>query len=143
MRPKHLLAVILLMLASISANAGFSYKSYDTGNSVIVAVEIADKGIYNMVISANFSNEPYERKPYTTDKYKYFMRHITTEWRGAVLNAVLTNNQYDITDLARVESSANSAIKDLITCSKVKHGIQPGVEVQYSITGIYLVDAND
>jgi hypothetical protein len=138
-----LISLLVLLLAATSSYAGFSYKSYDSGSSMIAAVEIDGKGIYNLVISVKFSNEPYDKKPYTTDAYAEFIRRLSTEWRGAALQTVLKNNKYKLSDLSTIEANVNLTIQELIKSSKKKHGIKANVEVVYSVSSIYLVDTSD
>ncbi|NNJ94355.1 MAG: hypothetical protein HKP57_06390 [Halobacteria archaeon] len=143
LKPQIVFTFLALLLAATSAHAGFSYKSYDSGSSIIAAVEIEDKGIYNLVISVKFSNEPYDRKPYTGDPYEALIRRLSTEWRGVALKEVLKKNKYKLSDLSRIESTVNTAIQELIKRSKNKHGINAKTEVVYSISSIYLVDTGD
>lgn len=139
----HIFALSVLLLSVTSAHAGFSYKSYDSGSSIIAAVEIEDKGIYNLVISVKFSNEPYDKKPYTTDSYQELIRRLSTEWRGVALKTVLKNNKYKLSDLSQIEGEVNTAIKELIKGARSKHSINQKTEVLYSISSIYLVDTSD
>ena len=143
MLKSHSLAFLVLVITVSSAHAGFSYKSYDSSSSIIAAVEIEGKGVYNLVISVKFSNQPYDKKPYTTDSYEALIRRLYIEWRGVALSEVLKNNKYNLSDLSQIELAVNSAIQKLIVASKTKYGINADTEVIYSISSIYLVDTSD
>ena len=143
MLKKQLFALLVLLLVVTNTHAGFSYKNYDSGSSIVAAVEIDGKGIYNLVISVKFLNEPYDKKPYTTDPYEQLIRRLSTEWRGTALQTVLKNNKYKISDLSTLEANVNTAIQELIKSLKKKYGIKVGTEVVYSTSSIYLVDPSD
>ena len=136
-------ALILLLLSVSSAHAGFSYKSYDSGSSIVAAVDITGKGIYNLVVSVKFSREPFDKNPYTSDSYEALINRLSIEWRGVALKTILENNTYKLSDLTAIESRVNTAIQALVKSSKNKHGINGNAEVLYSISSIYLVDTSD
>lgn len=139
----RLFALLILVLVATSTHAGLSYKSYDSGSSIIVAVEIDSKGVYNLVVSVKFSNEPYDKKPYTSDAYDELINRLSVEWRGVALKEILKNNTYKLSGLSEIESKVDSVIQELIINSKNKHGIKANTEVVYSISSIYLVDTSD
>ena len=134
------LLLLILLFASANANAGFSYSSYDSRGSVVAAVEIEGQGVYNLVMSVQFLNEPYDKKQYTSDEYEGLINRLSTEWHGVALKVILANNKYKISDLQGLELKVNKAIKDLINNTRNKYGINNNAEVVYSITSFYLVD---
>jgi hypothetical protein len=140
---RTLLLALLIVSFTTDSYAGFKYSSYDSGGSVVAAIEIEGKGIYNLVLSAQFLNEPYDKKPYTTDQYEELINRVSVEWRGVALRAVLENNKYKMSDLPALELKANNAIKELIKTLKGKYGIKDSTEVVYSITSIYLVATDE
>ena len=140
---KLILSFALSFFTIATANAGLSYSSYDSRGSIIAAVEIEGQGIYNLVLSVQFLNEPYDKKQYTSDSYEELINRLSVEWRGVALKAVLENNKYKLADIPGLELKVNKAIQGLINSSKSKYSINNGTEVVFSITSIYLVDTRD
>ncbi|MEW8073590.1 MAG: hypothetical protein AB2792_09520 [Candidatus Thiodiazotropha sp.] len=140
---RPLFLTLFLLLFTANAYAGLSYSSYDSRGSVVAAVEIEGKGIYNLVLSVQFLNEPYDKKPYTTDQYEELINRVSVEWRGVALKTILKNNKYKITDLPALELRVNKAIQELIKSSKSKYGIKNDAEVIFSTTSIYLVETDE
>jgi len=58
------ISLLLVMLFSSNAVAGFGskYSSPFSSDSVVAPIQIKDKGIYNLVVSIQFLNEPYEKR---------------------------------------------------------------------------------
>ena len=140
---KLIFSLALLFFTISNANAGLSYSSSDSRGSIIAAVEIEGQGIYNLVLSVQFLNEPYDKKQYTSDSYEELINRLSVEWRGIALKAVLENNKYKLSDIPGIELKVNKAIQGLVNSSKSKYGIKNDTEVIYSITSIYLVDTRD
>jgi hypothetical protein len=140
---KSAIFTALILLLTTNAFGGLSYSSYDSRGSVIATVEIEGKGIYNLVLSIQFLNEPYDKREYTSDAYEELINSLSVEWRGVALKAVLEDNKYNVADLSALEVKVNAAVQDLIKTSKKKHGINNNIEVVYSITSLYIVDTSD
>lgn len=141
---KHsFIPAVLLFILSATAQAEFYSLSYNSSNTAIAAVEIEGKGLYNLVVSAQFLHKPYDKEEYTSDEYEELINRLSIEWRGVVLKRVLNSNRLKITDLSSLRANLESAIESLISEAKKKHGIKKGMDVVYSIVDIYLIDPND
>ncbi len=63
------ISFILFLLLAPNALAGFSsYDSPYSGDNIVASIQIKNKGIYNLVVSIQFLNEPYETKIYESDE---------------------------------------------------------------------------
>ncbi len=135
-----LLACILLLLSTTTYGGFSSYSGYNNQGSVMAAVEIEGKGIYNLVISVQFLSQPFDKKPYSSDAYEELLKRLSVEWKGVVLKEVLINNLYKVTDLGALKEKVKSAIQKQINSAKNKYGIDKDAEVVFSVGSFYLVD---
>jgi bifunctional pyridoxal-dependent enzyme with beta-cystathionase and maltose regulon repressor activities len=138
-----LIATILMLVASTNAFGGFYSSSYDSRGTVVASVEIEDKGIYNLVVSIQFLNKPYDKREYESDSYEELINRLSIEWRGVALKKILESNTYKVSDLKTLEASVESEVHKLIKLSKKKHGLSQGIEVIFSISSFYLIEPSD
>ena len=139
-----LIATILILVASTNAFGGSFYSSsYDSRGTVVASVEIEDKGIYNLVVSIQFLNKPYDKREYESDSYEELINRLSIEWRGVALKKILESNKYKVSDLKTLEASVESEVHKLIKLSKQKHGLSQGIEVIFSISSFYLIEPSD
>lgn len=135
------ISLVIILLFASNALAGFSsYSSPYSSDSVIASVQIKDKGIYNLVISIQFLNEPYDSKPYDTDAYENFIRRLKVEWSGVALLQVLKAKEQSINDLADLKSSIESELVKLADQLKQKYRIQKDTEVVFSLSNFFLLE---
>ena len=135
-----LLTIILLLASSTSAFASFYSSGYDARGTVVASVEIEGKGIYNLVVSIQFLNKPFDKRDYTSDEYEELIKRLAVEWRGIALKTVFESNKYKITDLPALKAKVDTEIQKLIKLSKKKHGVKESIEVVYSISSFYLLE---
>jgi len=138
------IASLIILLVASNSYAGFSsYDSPYSSDSVIAPIQIKDKGMYNLVISIQFLNEPYERKPYETDAYENFIRRLKVEWSGVALLQVLKAKEQSINDLALLKSKIEAEIAKLADSLKGKYSLDKKVEVVFSLSNFFLLEPND
>ncbi len=140
---KSLFLTFLLICLSSNVMAGSFYSSPSRGSSLATSVLIDDKGIFNLVISVNFLNEPFDKAPYTSDSYEEMIKRLNIEWHNVVLNQVLASNSYKTSDLPVLKKSIDSGLSQLVASTKKKYGIKDNVEVVYSVGNFYLVNINN
>ncbi len=134
-------ALLIVFLLAPNVLAGFSsYSSpYSSGN-VIAPIQIKDKGMYNLVISIQFLNEPYEKKPYESDAYENFIRRLKVEWSGVALLQVLKAKEQSINDLAELKDNIEAEIAKLADQLKNKYSLNKDVEVVFSLSNFFLLE---
>ena len=142
------IALVLIALFSTNAIAGLGSGIYSSHFSkekgtVIAAVEIKEKGIYNLIISAQFLRKPQDKKIYKSDEYEHLMDRLMVEWQGIALQKVLESKELTINDFSRLKSSIETDIRKLVETLKTK--ILPGqdVEVVFSLSDFFLLEPKD
>lgn len=132
--------LLIVLLLSSNALAGFSsYRSPYSSDSVIAPIQIKDKGIYNLVISIQFLNEPYEKKTYESDAYENFIKRLKVEWSGVALLQVLEAKEQSINDLANLKGNIEAEIAKLADQLKIKYALPKDVEVVFSLSNFFLL----
>ncbi|MEJ2200275.1 MAG: hypothetical protein P8X63_04575 [Desulfuromonadaceae bacterium] len=135
---------LIILLMTANAYAGFSsYNSAYSSDSVIAPIQIKDKGIYNLVISIQFLNEPYNRKPYETDGYEYFIRRLKVEWSGVALLQVLKTKEPGMNDLVLLKENIEAEILKLAESLKGKYSIDQNAEVVFSLSNFFLLEPSN
>ena len=133
------LLIVLLMISDVLA--GFSsYNSPYSSDSVIAPIQIKDKGMYNLVISIQFMNEPYDKKVYKSDAYQNFVRRLKVQWSGVALLQVLKSKEQSINDLAHLKGNIEAEIAELVDQLKNKYSIEKNVEAVYSLSNFFLLE---
>ena len=112
---------LIFLISSSSFAGGFgSYKSPYSSDSVIAPIQIKDKGLFNLVFSIQFLNQPYEKKPYETDAYQNFVRRLKVEWSGVALLQVLETKEQSINELALLKNK----IEKEVACQDAEIGCE-------------------
>ena len=133
--------LLIAFLLAPNVLAGFSsYSSPYSSDSVIAPIQIKDKGMYNLVISIQFLNEPYDKKPYESDAYKNFIRRLKVEWSGVALLQVLKTKEQSINDLAGLKGNIETEIAKLADQLKNKYSLNKDVEVVFSLSNFFLIE---
>ncbi|KPJ95216.1 MAG: hypothetical protein AMJ53_03270 [Gammaproteobacteria bacterium SG8_11] len=140
--------VIFLLLVSHSALAGISsgfYSShYAAGEgSVIAAVEIKDRGIYNLIVSIQFLRKPKDSKIYKSDEYEQLIDRLVVESRGIALQKILESKELSLTDFAGLKNNIETDIKKLVAEMKDKYLPGGEVEVVFSVSNFFLLEPRD
>jgi hypothetical protein len=134
---------IFLLIFSTSAFAGFYKSGFGTNGNVVAAVEIDGKGIYNLIVSIQFLQQPYDKRDYTSDDYLELLKRLSVAWRGVALKTILEKNGYSMSELAELKISIENEIDHLIRNAKKKHSVREDVEVVYAISSYYLLEPRD
>jgi peptidoglycan hydrolase CwlO-like protein len=87
------------------------------------------------VISIQFLNEPFDKKPYDSDAYENFIRRLKVEWSGVALLQVLKTKEQSINDLAELKGNIENEVfliqgKAVEIFAKVKGLRAKGIEVR-------------
>ena len=82
--------------------------------SVIAAVQIKDKGIYNLVVSIQFLRNPTKSKIYRSNEYEQLIDRLIIESRGIALQKILESKELSLTDLAGLRNTIDTEIRKLI-----------------------------
>lgn len=136
--------LIVLLLASGALAGGFSsYNSHYSNDSVVAPIQIKDKGIYNLVISIQFLNEPYDRKMYKSEAYEKFIRRLKVEWSGVALLHVLKANEQGINDLVGLKGNIETEINKLAEQLKDKYSLDKNIEVVFSLSNFFLLEPKE
>ena len=132
--------LLLVFILSPATVAGFSsYSNPYSSDSVIAPIKIKNKGIYNLVISIQFLNEPYEKKPYESDAYQKFINRLKIEWSGVTLLQVLKSDEQSLNDLAALKGKIELEIAKLIEKLKPKYLFHNDIEVVFSLYNFFLI----
>lgn len=142
----RLFSILLVIFFLFASNAIAGFSSYDnpySGNSVVAPIQIKDKGVYNLVISIKFLNEPYETRTYESDEYENFIRRLSVIWSGVALQQILNAQEQSINDLANLKGSIEAEISKLADQLKPKYKIPKDTEVVFSLSNFFLLEPKD
>ncbi len=138
-----LVTLIILIASPLYCHAGFSkYESFSNNGGVVAPVQFNGKSLYNLVVSVQFIREPYEKKPYESDIYHALISRLSVEWKGIVIQKILDSSVVQLSGLADLKVSIESAINELIITTKPKYGIKKDAEVIFSVHSFYLVEVD-
>ena len=132
--------VLLVILSCSKALAGGSYDSPYSYGSVITPINIENVGIYNLVISLQFMNEPYDKKIYNSDEYRSYIKRLSVEWSDVAVDQVLNNNVQKLEGLSKLKASIKNEVRKLADSLKSKYSFDQNIEVVFSIQNFYLLD---
>jgi len=135
------LLLVSIFLLSSQVFAGFGYDTPYQYDSVIAPVNIEEEGIYNLVISVQFMNEPYDKKVYDSDEYNLMLSRLSVEWSKVAIDSVLNSKVSKLQDLAVLKVTIENGIEELVNSLKMKYGVKKEVEVVFSISNFYLLDS--
>lgn len=140
----HIASMFILLLLAPEVYAGFSsYSGPSSSDTVAVPVQITNKGIYNLIISIQFLNEPYDQKIYNSDTYGKFINRLQVEWSNVALSQVLKSKEQNINDLAVLKSNIETEIHKLADELKQKYSLDKNVEVVFALSNFYLLEPKD
>ena len=139
----RLFYVTLLAISLFASNALAGFSSYDnpySSDGVVAPVQIKGKGIYNLVVSIQFLNEPYEKKPYESKDYEKFIRRLRVEWSGVALQQILQAKEQSINDLDGLKNNIETAINKLADQLKSKYSLDKNTEVIFSLSNFFILE---
>ncbi len=136
------IATLIFIFLTSNAIAGFGsfYSNSYSSGSVAAPIQIKDKGIYNLVISIQFLNEPYDKSIYKSDKYELFLKRLKVEWSGVALLQVLKAKEQSINDLTDLKANIETEIVKLADQLKKKYSLDKNEEVIFSLSNFYLLE---
>jgi hypothetical protein len=146
MMKKLAIAFFTLILFSSNALAGFysSSSGYSgEAGTVVAAIEIKGKGLYNLVVTIQFLRKPQNTKVYKSDEYEKLVDRLLVESRGITLQRILEQKDLSISDFAVLKKSIESDIGNLTTQLKKKIIPEQEIEVVFSITDFFLLEPTD
>lgn len=134
------LLIVLLSASNALAGFGSSYSSPYSSDSVVAPIQIKDKGMYNLVISIQVLNEPYDKKMYKSDAYENLIRRLKVEWSGIALLQILKAKEQSINDLVGLKGNIEAEIAKLVDQLKTKYSLEKNVEVVFSLSNFFLLE---
>lgn len=141
----RVLLIVLALSLSFTSNSysGYFSSSYDTSDSIIAAVQIEGKGIYNLITSIKFLSKPQENKLFESNEYQNFIRHVSIESQGLILQKILEAKSLKVSDFAALKNSIEVEVRNLIEKTKKKHGVAQNAEVVFSIGNFFLLEPRE
>lgn len=141
------LCIMIFVLALFASNAvaeGFSkYEAPYSKDNAVAPVQIKDKGIYNLVVSIQFLNTPYDDKIYKSDAYERFMKRLKVDWSGVAVLHILKTTEMSVTDLAGLKGNIEAEISRLADQLKSRYMLDKNVEVVFSISNFFLLEPKE
>ena len=139
-----IIATIIVLIFLSNSFAGFgSYNSPYRSDTVVAPIIIKEKGLYNMVVSIQFLNEPYDQKKYKTDEYESFIKRLSVEWSGVALHEILKVPEQNVSDLAELKKNIETEIAKLADQLKTKYKIEKNVEVVFSLSNFFVLEPRE
>ena len=123
MARKPAIALAFLMLFSTNALAGLGSSIYSSGyggesGTAIAAVQIKDKGIYNLVITVPFFRKPQESKIYNSDEHGQRVDRLLVEAHGVASQKVPETQGAYTKSFSDLKKSIEADIDNLATEQK-------------------------
>ena len=141
---KLIVAFVLLILCSSTAVAGFYSSGYSReAGTVIAAVQIKDKGIYNLVVTLQFLRKPQKSKIYKSDAYEKLIDNLLIRSRGIALQKILDRKELVLNDFAGLKKGIETDIGKLATELKTKILPDQDIEVVFSVSDFFLLEPTD
>ena len=145
MRRTYYIMIVFVVLSTSNAFAeGWSkYEAPYSKDNAIAPVQIQDKGIYNLVVSIQFLNTPYDEKTYKSDVYERFIKRLKVDWSSVAILQILKAKEMSITDLASLKGNIEAEITKLADQLKSKYSLDKNVEVVFSISNFFLLEPKE
>ena len=137
------LFVVVLLASNAFAGFGSYYSNPQSGSSIVAAIQIKDKGIYNLVVSVRFLREPYDNKIYTSDGYEKLIERLEVEWSEVALQQVLQAKELNINDLVNLKANIEKEIAKLADELKSSYSLDKNTEVVFSLANFFLLEPSD
>lgn len=143
-RTLYSMMFFVVLLTSNAFAEGFSkYEAPYSKDNAVAPVQIKDKGIYNLVVSIQFLNTPYDEKTYKSDAYERFMKRLKVDWSGIAILQILKAKEMSINDLAGLKGSIETEITKLADQLKSKYSLDKNIEVVFSISNFFLLEPKE
>ena len=143
-RTYYIMIVFVVLFTSNAFAEGWSkYEAPYSKDNAIAPVQIKDKGIYNLVVSIQFLNTPYDEKTYKSDVYERFIKRLKVDWSSVAILQILKAKEMSITDLASLKGNIEAEITKLADQLKSKYSLDKNVEVVFSISNFFLLEPKE
>ena len=143
-RTFYSMIVIAVLFTSNAFAEGWSkYEAPYSKDNAVAPVQIKDKGIYNLVVSIQFLNTPYDDKLYKSDAYERFIKRLRIDWSGVAILQILKANEMNVTDLAGLKGNIEAEISKLADQLKSKYSLDKNAEVVFSISNFFLLEPRE
>jgi len=143
-RTYYIMIVFVVLFTSNAFAEGWSkYEAPYSKDNAIAPVQIQDKGIYNLVVSIQFLNTPYDEKTYKSDVYERFIKRLKVDWSSVAILQILKAKEMSITDLASLKGNIEAEITKLADQLKSKYSLDKNVEVVFSISNFFLLEPKE
>ncbi len=139
-----LLITLCWTSAAIAGMASSFYSSGYAGESVVItAVDVKDRGIYNLVVSVQFLRKPRDSKIYKSDEYEELIDRLSVESRGIVLQKILETGALEMTDFLDLKNKIQAELES--KASELKNKLLPGkdAEIVFSIGNFFLLEPKE
>jgi hypothetical protein len=134
---------VVLFASNVFAEGWNKYEAPYSKENAVAPVQIKDKGIYNLVVSIQFLNTPYDEKPYKSDAYEKFIKRLKVDWSGVAILQILKAKEMSISDLSGLKSSIEAEIFKLADQLKSKYSLDKNVEVVFSVSNFLLLEPKE
>lgn len=138
-----MIAIVVLFTSNAFAEGWSKYEAPYIKENVVAPVQIKDKGIYNLVVSVQFLNTPYDEKTYKSDAYEKFIKRLKVDWSGVAILQILKAKDMSISDLAVLKANIEAEISKLADQLKSKYSLDKNVEVVFSISNFFLLEPKE
>jgi len=139
------LIVITAVLSLFSSGALAQYIHFPEDNkdaaTVKTAVQIKDKGIYNLVVTVQFLRKiEYGSSSLKSDDYNKMVERLLVESRELIMNKILERNELALSDFHELESGIKSAIGKRADELIMQLFPNKKIKVVFSISEFYLLE---
>ncbi len=141
-----IIACVLLFSATAmpSISSSFYSSGYDRySENVVVSVEIAEKGLYNLVVSIQSFDKPKSFKSYNTDTYKDMMQRFMVEARGITVRKILNRKEISVSDFSVLREEIDAELTKLADELAYKYFPNKQMILVYSISNFFLLKPGD
>jgi len=138
-----MIVFVVLSTSNAFAEGWSKYEAPYSKDNAIAPVQIKDKGIYNLVVSIQFLNTPYDEKTYKSDAYERFIKRLKVDWSGVAILQILKAKEMSVTDLASLKGNIEAEITKLADQLKSKYSLDKNVEVVFSISNFFLLEPKE
>ena len=134
---------VVLFASSVFGGDFISYKNPYSQDSVIAPIQIKDKGIYNLVVSIQILNTPYDDKKYKSYAYENLVKRLKVEWSGIATNQILSAKELSLNDLSGLKARIEAEISKLADQLKNKYALDNNSEVVFSVSNFFLLEPKE
>jgi hypothetical protein len=144
MKRMLIVLVAILFLHAPYAFAGLYSSGYsrDEG-TVVAAVEIKEKGLYNLVATVEFLHRPQNSKIYNSNAYEKLIDRLLVESRGITLQILLDNNELSLSDFSGLKETIETDIENISNKLKKEFLPEQDVDVVFSVSDMFLLEPCD